>query len=88
MLMTSPTLCGLAAVCSSTCVGNPMSFRGVTRPMRSLPVAVVLVALVGAASGPRSAAIETGPSRPAKASPMLGVSYGSQRGARSPGSSR
>jgi len=48
--------------------------------MRSLPLAVVLVALVGAASSPRSAAIETGPSRPAKASPILGVSYASPRG--------
>jgi hypothetical protein len=57
-----------------------MSFRGVTRPMRSLPLVVVLVAVVGAVSSPQSAAVETGPSRPAKAPPLLGVSYGSPRG--------
>lgn len=49
--------------------------------MRSLPLAVVLVVFVGAIGSPQSAAIETGRSLPAKAPPILGVSYGSPRGA-------
>ncbi len=57
-----------------------MSFSGVIRVMRSVPLAVVLVALVGAVASPRSAAIETGTARPAKAQPVLGVDYGSRRG--------
>ena len=48
--------------------------------MRSLPLVVVLVALVGAVGSPRSAAIETTTARPAKASPILGISYGSPSG--------
>jgi hypothetical protein len=48
--------------------------------MRSIPLAVVLVALVGAVSSPRSAATDTGAARPAKAPPVLGISYGTPRG--------
>jgi hypothetical protein len=48
--------------------------------MRSVPLAVLLVALVGAVGSPQSAAIETGPARPSKAPPVLGISYTSPRG--------
>jgi hypothetical protein len=57
-----------------------MSFRGVITGMRAMSLAVVLVALVGAVSSPRSAAIETASARPAKAPPMIGISYASPHG--------
>lgn len=48
--------------------------------MRSIPLALVLVALVGAASSSPSAATETRPAQPTKALPVLGISYGTPRG--------
>jgi hypothetical protein len=48
--------------------------------MRSIPLAVALVALVGAISSPRSVATEAGPARAAKVLPVLGISYGTSRG--------